>query len=135
MLREKAEPVKPDTIVYITIGEEIAINWDNQSSSIVEDSLYDSIMERIDSLRTSLVHKISDKETTTAVSCNKATPLAKGDIAFILINKIENIPYFEAYGVQWDSYSLDCKYHHGMLDYVELNRDVIQEKTISCFEE
>jgi hypothetical protein len=104
----------------------IAFNWSNAKSEIIEDELYRNTLKNFKSQRNNLISQITDKSPTLAITCGKKSNLVMGDLAFLLIDKVEHLPFFEIAHVQCDVFNADCQYPYGYFGAIENHRTDIQ---------
>src|SRR6185312_528199 len=77
------------SIVLITFNNGLSIHWNNLSSEIVNDELFVRLKHHYKNYRHYLIGQISNTNITKATACGKKTRLVVGDIAFLLITKID----------------------------------------------
>ena len=118
-----------DSIVLIRLSKDVSFNWNNQTFTIVEDALWNQLLLSYEDNCFGIAHQIVIMDETPAKACGIERNLVLGDLAFIVIDKVESLPYFEAYGVQWDALDATCRYPQGMLDYIKRYREEIRDKT------
>lgn len=118
-------------MILVQLSNGTSLHWSNQSSKIIEDSLFREVSVSFPKKRMSLIALISDTTETQAKACGVDKNLLVGDISFLLIDKIKMVPYFKVLGVQWDTYDMDCPYPFGLLDYINSHRDEVRKKVKS----
>ncbi|GAA0876020.1 hypothetical protein GCM10009118_24300 [Wandonia haliotis] len=127
-MNQKGMESGKDSIVLVQLVEDISINWNNQSYSIMEDELFSSVVAVFSKKQKRIIALISDTTISEAKACSIDRNLLVGDLAFLLINKIKKLPYFEVLGVQWDFLEDNCKYPFGLFDYINNYRNEVEKK-------
>jgi hypothetical protein len=115
-------------IVKITFSNGESFNWDNTKSIFIEDSLYSKIVSSFKKDHSFLLEEISNVKLADAVICSCHRDVVLGDFAFILIDKVENIPFFDIVGVQCDYFEKGCPYPEGYFEAINNNRSIIKNK-------
>lgn len=110
-----------DTIL-VNLSNEVSFKWSNVSHEIVEDKLFLKIKKQFSQHYLSIVEDISNTTLTKAIECTSHRQLPIGDLAFLLIDKINNIPYFSVLGTQLDAFTNGCEYPKSLFDYLKFNR-------------
>jgi hypothetical protein len=114
----------------IQLIDKLSINWSPVDNDVRQDSLFTHIKANIQENREVLTGLISDT-TLSIISACKRGGLHKGDIAFMILDKIYHIPYFKVFGVQFDVIDAGCHYPVGLFDYLEANRGAAMERVTS----
>jgi hypothetical protein len=124
-------------IILIELTKSVYINWDNASHTIVEDELFFELKKKPNSM---LLECMRDTTLTKAIICGvnslsneEQQVMKKGDLAFLVLDKIYDIPYYAVLEVQLDSFSCLCKHPDYLIyllnknrsDYVNKIRDFI----------
>lgn len=105
--------------IVVKLSEKIEFNWNNKTSRIKDDSLLKLIKDIWQGEKFDILNQINNNELTQGYICPSNKKLSKGGFAFLLLDELEEIPYFDLFQIQFDSYELDCKYPNGLLDFVE----------------
>ena len=125
--QRKAGIVSPkDTILIKFKGSHISFNGSNSKNQIIDDMLYRDLLKSFKNERGFIINQITDVTPTLATTCGKKNNLVIGDLAFLLIDKIENLPFFEISHVQCDVYNTACPYPSGYFNAIENHRVDIQ---------
>ncbi|MEZ5015183.1 MAG: hypothetical protein R2794_12915 [Chitinophagales bacterium] len=77
-----------------------------------------------------LIKKVEDNTgTQIPIPCRQDT-LTQGMIAFMILEQIIEIPYYQVFGIQWDVFDLNCDfvYPQGFIDFVQSNPVLVHEK-------
>jgi len=102
----------------VQLREGVAFHWDNENAQIVHDSLYAQVLERYEEYKMGLVEQILDTTPIPAKTCGFNERLRKGDMALLLIDEVERLPYMPVFQVQWCQYVIGCPYPISMMNYV-----------------
>lgn len=113
--------------VLISLNDSISFHWDNQKYKFVEDSLWKLLENDYQNLEPVLIDLILDTNESQAKICSIERNLYKGDLSFLVLDKINNLPYIDIFHTQWDSFDVDCNYPGGMLWYINKNRSEIKQ--------
>jgi hypothetical protein len=113
-------------VILIHLTKDIYINWSNKTYDVVDDSLSNAIKLNFLDKRKTLIDLILNDTKTPAKACYKDMNLAIGDIAILLINKSEHLPFYKVFQIQFDV--LVCKYPFGLFEYFERNRKEAKNK-------
>ncbi len=114
--------------ILIDLGDSFKFNWNSHEKIIIDDSLLDKIKKNYNKKRNILIDKISDKTSTSYIICGSNQKLKKGDFAFLLIDRIENIKYFDVFGIQMDTFIIGCHYPEHLIEFIDNERLFIQKK-------
>jgi hypothetical protein len=117
-----------DSVLLIRLSDDISIHWNNKSQDIVNDALLSSIRASFTDIKQNLVDQILNTSVTPARICSTKRNLVVGDMAFLLIDKIKDVPFFQVFGIQCDFFERDCKYPYGMFDYMNNYREEAKSK-------
>lgn len=125
--RKEKPPV--DSIVLIRFGKSgILFNWNNSTGRIVEDALFHALVLRFKTDKTYLIDQITNLSVTAAIACGREDKLLIGDLAFLIIDKINNLPFFEITNAQCDVFKKGCPYPIGYFDVIKKDRLRIKER-------
>lgn len=119
---------KTEQFITIQLSETIWIHWDNRSHRIASDSLLGFIAMNFSEMQQTITKQILDTTGTPAIACNANRNLVVGDIAFLLVDEVKRIPYFQVLGVQFDAFNFECSYPHGLFTYISEDREMVKRK-------
>lgn len=97
-----------DSIILIQLSDSIQFHWDNRKYVIIDDRLFRRAAMAFRKNKDIVVEQIINEEKTSARVCGMERNLVIGDLAFLLIDEIENIPHIDALHVQWDAFDFEC---------------------------
>lgn len=117
-----------DRIILITINKNYSFNWDNDKSKVVEDSLFNSLVTNFTSVKLDLADYILNSEGTNAVICNSNRKIKKGDLVFLVINRIEPLPLLDIFKTQCDVYDNNCPYPTCFIEAIDKDRGSIKSR-------
>jgi hypothetical protein len=126
--RKSPMETRMDSLVIVRFNSRIEMDWDNVSSSFVENERYYSIKKQFQEFQSDLIQIINDTSLTEARSCSGSRNLSIGELSFLLIDQIIKIPYFDLFGVQFDVYRFGCETPVGLLEYVSKNRKLVTDR-------
>lgn len=114
--------------VYI---DEAAFNWHNDSSKILQDSLFYELLEKYPqgNLREKIICSIGRITPTSATACNTDKKLVVGDLAYMLLEKIENLPRRKML-IELDIVEDNCFLPLGLFDAIDFRRENLKNKTM-----
>ena len=118
-----------DTFVLIKFDKNIMLNWDNKTGRIKEDSLFNKIISDFENNKYVLINKLADTSETKAMTCHKN--LVVGDLAFLIIDKVKQLPFFEITKVQCDHFTNECPYPEGYFEVIGRDRIKIKKEVSS----
>lgn len=114
--------------VLVELSSDIKFTWDSANKIIVKDSLFKSIRKDYPSKKIKIIELIKDSKATSLKVCSQNLTLRKGDLAFLLIEEFELIPYFEIFKLQFDVYEQNCPFPLGLSEYINNNRVEVYSK-------
>lgn len=120
-----------DSILLIQLTNEVSLSWNQNSSKIVRDKHYDFAQKTFPLNKNALIDLISDSIHTTAYSCGTDFPLTRGQLAFLLIREIKDLPNTGVTDIKYEIYhftSFDCPYASIFFSEMYYNRHEIKEK-------
>ena len=120
-----------DSILLVKFFNNNVFYWDNKSSSIVHDTLYQNIVETFAENKMTYAALISDTTVLPARICSYDKNLVLGDLVFILINEIENVPFSEVFETEWDVHTFGCKYPLAMIESFHIRREMMRRQVES----
>lgn len=106
------------------------ILWNKINNKILEDSNYIFFLHD-KSLHNNLIQSICDTNNLKVQVCFKEKELKKGDIAYIMLDRIYKIPLFNVFNRQFDAYNLNCEYPIDLFNYIENNRLEVKNKLMN----
>jgi len=115
-----------DTIIHIKLEDGISFNWNNKTSQIVEDSLFRSIVSRFENIKLKLSDQITNLSITPARTCGLERNLYVGDLVFMIITRIQDIP--NPVQMQLDVFEMNCRYPAGFFEAIGYDRTGIRER-------
>ncbi len=121
----ETDTVRPPSAAVLVerIGEirQVANPVKSDSASLNRgDSLYREIVKLGEAAVPYLINKVSDNtKTTIRIPCRDSV-LTQGAVAFMLLDEILDIPYFQVFEVQWDVFDLPCDFGYpmGLPEYI-----------------
>lgn len=114
---------KKNSVKLIEINSEIKFNWDNSTSKIVEDELWNNLKTLYQTHKRTLIKEVGNHEITSAKVCKVKDKLTKGQMAFIVLDQLEDIPYALVFRSQYCVKYIDCPYLGGLIESIENNQD------------
>lgn len=108
--------------VQVYICDTISINWDNCNNDIIEDTYYAAAIVYYNESKCRMTEAIINSNVTSAKICNLDRNLFAGEVAFLFIDKLENLPYASIFQVQFDVLTIDCPYLYGIPEGIYENR-------------
>jgi len=122
-----------ESVYTVQLKNGISFRWSNTKSMIIKDGLLDSTLQAYPNIKKQLVHQILDNTKVPAMVCTMDKNLRKGDLAFLLLLEIGDIPLLKVFQIQWDSYKYNCFYPSGLMKYISNNRKEAKEKLEQYF--
>jgi hypothetical protein len=129
---KNTERVVKDALVkdpLIEISTKMLVHWDAEEERIRQDSLFMHLSRNFEDYKFELINSISDTSSTRVSACYKQNQIRKGDIAFMVLSEVRDIPLFKVFRVQFDVYDVNCRYPEGLFDYIEENRELVKNQT------
>lgn len=117
-----------DTCVLIHFKDSLSVTWSNTTSTIKKDTLFNILCRNFQKNESYFIAQINNLELTSAEACNKKTRLVKGDIAYLVIDQIKMLPFFEITGMQCDVFYAGCPYPDGFFQTIDQKRSEIAVK-------
>jgi hypothetical protein len=122
-----------DSIVFINFGRDIMFHWNNNTSTFVQDSIFENNKIQINVKKEYLVSLILDTTLTQAYICCDDTFLRMGDLAFLLLDEIYCLSYpiylnYTNSGYNIIKYSLDCPYPKNLVKSISQKRTIVYKK-------
>jgi len=116
--------------------DSIKVNWSKEKSEIIKDSLYN---ETISSKKKKdfifLARLITDISTSDISYCKTNKRLKKGDLAFILIDKVYGLPYYQITGMQCDYFENGCPYPVGLFEAINKDRNKTRDNVLKYLDD
>lgn len=121
-----------DSILAIQINNDFWIHWNQNSFSIQEDSLLDSVKAHFEETREDLSYRICNLGKTNAKACKR--DLFMGDMVLLLIMKIGNIDNNHTIRKQFCVHDMGCPYPQGFFELVDKDRERIAERVLLYYQ-
>ncbi|MBI3134971.1 MAG: hypothetical protein HYZ14_09900 [Bacteroidetes bacterium] len=122
-------PHSPDTLIReIELSKDLKISWDNNTHKIAHDAKWFKIENNPAKYKQTLIALITDTTQTLAYGCPTIRFLRKGQLAFLILDELNSIPYFEVFGVQFDVFIEGCEYPFDLIEYLLKEREMVQAK-------
>lgn len=113
---------KCNTYQLIEINPDIIFYWDNSTSEIVKDELWSTLKANYYKFKRTLINEVSNQKLTEAEVCYVEGKLTKGQMAFIALDQLEDIPYFTVFKMQYCVIHLGCPYADGLIESIVHNK-------------
>ena len=120
------EMIMKDSLINLKFGQRDII-WNDYNNCFIENDDYKAFMDKKIDDRTliNVAESISDTTDLARDICSKKRNLRKGDLAFILLYDSKYIAPAHDLGMQFDVFDNDCRFPCGLLDYLEDNRELV----------
>ena len=92
-------------MIRVQLADDIIFHWNNNTSKIKKDKYFQNIVDHFQEKKEYLVALFLDTTSTPAVVCGFDSNLVIGDLVFLLIEEIVDIPWASVFYFQ-----LDCFY-------------------------
>lgn len=109
-----------DSIVVVSIPNIGILRWNNITSKIEKDDLYRDLLSHFEDNKLLLAEGINDVSPTQAIACGRKGKLLVGDLVFLLIMDITNMP--NPIHSQLDVYEMGCPYPVGYFEVITKDR-------------
>lgn len=119
---------KAQSTVEIPLFSDITLTWNSETSKYIEDDDFNAIKDNFSKYRNDLVKLISNTTPTKANVCEIDRSMTIGEMAFILINQCEPIPYALAFQMQFCVFEMNCPFPDGLIYYVNKNRSEVEKQ-------
>jgi hypothetical protein len=116
-----------ENVIRIELTDKINFNWDNSSSSIIDDSLFALSKEAYSSQKKEIIQLVDSKKQTKAEVCKLEGTLTQGQMAFIFLDQMEAIPYAKVFQQQYCVVYLDCPYIGGLIASIDYNEKASEQ--------
>ncbi|MES2430944.1 MAG: hypothetical protein V4556_08405 [Bacteroidota bacterium] len=116
-----------DSIILISIFRGVEIHWNKRTNSIEEDSLLKKITQQFQDYKIALADEIENTFKTKIYVCPDGEELMAGDIAYLIIDKIVQIPVLKIMGVQFDLYQNECPYPVSFFGFLKKQRAFVSK--------
>lgn len=126
---QNQDSIHSDTIL-IDFDNGLSFFWDVKKETIIKDSLCHALERK--SINRTLVNSISDTTNLHIHLCCKKAYLRKGDIAFIILYRFNQINLYEDLKTQFDDFNY-CGYPNDLFDYLEEHRDTITKNLLEKY--
>ncbi len=117
-------------VILIEVINDKYLNWDNCKYEIVKDKFWIELKKDYLLNKVKYIELIEDTNSTNAYICGLRKNLVKGDIAFLIIDEVDNIPFFSVFHVQWDVFNNNCKYPDGLFSSLNKKRSFFKSKLL-----
>jgi hypothetical protein len=114
-----------DTLLKIDVLPNMAIHWNNRSGKLMEDSLLQKINDQFPAYKLALANEIRNTAPTSARACPGNITVTTGDLAFLIIDKAQDIPLYDLTHFQLDVLQAGCLYPYGLFDVLDKHRSYI----------
>ncbi|WP_299117591.1 hypothetical protein [uncultured Winogradskyella sp.] len=122
------------TDIYLT--KEIVFTWDNEKYQIIENENFDNIKRNIVKYQPIIISNISNIEEIDVQVCgSESVKITSGIMAFLLLEKLKNIPWYKVFNMQFDTFILPCRIPSGLLEYISKNPNEVTRKLNAYYEE
>lgn len=118
---------KCEAFQLIEINSDILFYWDNSTSEIVKDELWKKLKTNYYSYKRTLIKEVSNQKLTEAKVCYVEDKLTKGQMAFILLDQLDDIPYATVFKTQYCVFHLGCPYVDGLIESIASNRKASEQ--------
>lgn len=111
-----------NNILRLTILPGIDIHWNNNTSRIEVDSLFQRVQSRFENDKMAIANEIRNTAMTRAIGCPGRVSLRAGDISFLIIDKIRSFPLYTATHFQLDVLEAGCLYPYSLFEILQRHR-------------
>ena len=111
------------SIELIEINSVIKLNWNNSTSKIVEDKLWKKLKTGYQTHKKTLILEVNNHELTNAKVCKVEGKITKGQMAFIILDQLEYIPYALVFNNQYCVMYMNCPYIGGLIESIKNNKN------------
>lgn len=117
-------------VILVEVTNDKYLNWDNCKYEIVKDKFWIELKKDYLSNKVEYIELIEDTTNTDAYICGLRKNLVKGDIAFLIIDEVDNIPLFSVFDIQFDVFDNNCKYPNGLFSSLNKKRSFFKSKLL-----
>jgi len=117
-------------VILIEVINDKYLNWDNCKYEIVKDKFWIELKKDYLLNKVKYIKLIEDTTNTDAYICGLRKNLVKGDIAFLIIDEVDNIPLFSVFDIQFDVFDNNCKYPNGLFSSLNKKRSFFKSKLL-----
>jgi len=103
-------------IIRVQLADDIMFHWDNNTCRIKEDKYFQNIVDHFQERKEYLAALFLDTTPSPAVVCGYDSNLIIGDLVFLLLDKIVDIPYFYVFHFQFGCFFNNCFYPLGLFN-------------------
>lgn len=114
---------KDPSVIQVQFAPDIILSW-NTKNRLEEDTSYHTIKNDRQKIY-KLIESISDEEDLNVPTCVKEETLKKGDVAFLYLIRIYNVPPAKCFKMQFCLPDQMCE---SLLGYLKRNRKEAQQK-------
>ena len=107
----------------IELNSEMKFHWNNATSKIIQDQIWDSSKNAYENNKLALIKMVSNKEVTNAKVCGVNDTITKGQMAFIVLDQLEAIPYALVFQTQYCVINPGCPYIGGLIMSIKNNSE------------
>ncbi len=126
-IKSYSQEEKINSINLIEINSDIKFNWDNATSKIIKDKLWKKLKTSYQTHKKTLIQEVSNHKLTKAKVCKVKGYLTKGQMAFIILDQLEDIPYALIFKAQYCISYLDCPYIGGLIESIKYNKNASEQ--------
>lgn len=123
-----------NNLIKIKISDEYFFYWDSKKDEIIEDNFFEQIKKNKNIIPI-IINQIENLEIIEQNICSKKEKLLKGDLMYLLLEKLNIIQNFRCLKIQFDVFDENCKYPNALLDYIHHNRKKVIEQIKKCHQE
>lgn len=129
------EGLKFDTVcensVDVYLSDSLFVSWDTLGQDLVMDNKMKMIFDHRSSLSYFLIEQLLNREISEIKHCTTNEKISKGEIAFVILDKVYRFPYDDSRNpfsdLIFDSYISDCEYPMGFINAVSERRERVNE--------
>jgi hypothetical protein len=107
----------------IELNSEIKFHWNNTTSKIIKDNLWADTQSSYERNKVALIKMVRNKELTNAEICLVNEPITKGQMAFVVLDELEDIPYAMIFKSQYCVINPGCPYIGGLIQSINNNTE------------
>ena len=121
--------------IHILLFDDISVTWNSSTNDFEKDIFYKKLQKDIHKYKFILTNMIADTTDVNVSVCRNKYKLFKGDVAYILLDKLIDLPKFKIFNMQFDVYDEKCKnLHYEFIDFIQKNRLFVKNKVKKYFE-
>lgn len=123
-----------DSTLLVNICEGVSVKWNLTNDHVILDDNLRLIKGNL-KLILEILEEVGDTTSMNLSVCSKDKILVKGDVAFLLLHYLNEIPMYSCTKIQFDFTPPNCFYAEGLLNYVHKNRQLLIGTLKDCIEE